>query len=125
MLFGCIAVSEATARGATDADALAAARRPRRQAYREICATLDAENYPHLLRVWNYLPDINRDSHGTERYRQFNSARQHALRDERPARSRGNVPGRVRARRGPRQSAGGVLPGRAHARRRSSRIRAR
>jgi len=22
---------------------------------REICATLEAENYPHLLRVWNYL----------------------------------------------------------------------
>src|SRR5207248_3880647 len=37
--------------------------------------------YPHLLRVWNYLPDINRDSHGTERYRQFNSARQQVLRE--------------------------------------------
>ena len=62
-----------------------AARRPPRctpataQAYAEICATLEAQHYPHLLRVWNYLPDINRDSHGTERYRQFNTARQHAL----------------------------------------------
>jgi enamine deaminase RidA (YjgF/YER057c/UK114 family) len=32
-----------------------------------------------LLRVWNYLPDINRDCGGTERYRQFNTARQEAL----------------------------------------------
>jgi enamine deaminase RidA (YjgF/YER057c/UK114 family) len=50
------------------------------EAYRQICATLETEKYPHLLRVWNYLPDINRESHGTERYRQFNSARLHVLR---------------------------------------------
>ena len=49
------------------------------EAYRQICATLKARNYPHLLRVWNYLPDINRESHGSERYRQFNSARHHVL----------------------------------------------
>ena len=49
------------------------------QLYQEICATLEAERYPHLLRVWNYLPHINLDSHGTERYHQFNTARQHAL----------------------------------------------
>jgi chorismate lyase/3-hydroxybenzoate synthase len=61
------------------------------QAYREICETLDAQAYPHLLRVWNYLPDINRDSHGTERYWQFNSARQHALRASGRTLS-GNVP---------------------------------
>jgi len=50
------------------------------EAYRQICATLNARNYPHLLRVWNYLPDINRKSHGAERYRQFNSARHQVLR---------------------------------------------
>src|SRR5437016_11883460 len=61
------------------------------QAYREICAAVDAENYPHLLRVWNYLPDINRDSNGTERYRQFNTARQQVLRECGRALS-GNVP---------------------------------
>jgi chorismate lyase / 3-hydroxybenzoate synthase len=49
------------------------------QAYREIFATLDDLAYPHLLRVWNYLPQINVDTHGTERYRQFNSARRSAL----------------------------------------------
>src|SRR3984885_996528 len=31
---------------------------------------------PQLLRVWNFLPDINGESHGSERYWQFNSARQ-------------------------------------------------
>ncbi|HEV7985035.1 MAG TPA: hypothetical protein VGP20_02640 [Steroidobacteraceae bacterium] len=90
MLFGCISVSEATARGATDA-AHSPLHQATSQAYREICATIDTENYPHLLRIWNYLPDINRASHGSERYRQFNSARQQALRDSGRALS-GNVP---------------------------------
>ena len=47
--------------------------------YREIFALLDALSTPHLLRVWNYLPDINGESHGSERYWQFNSARQDAF----------------------------------------------
>jgi enamine deaminase RidA (YjgF/YER057c/UK114 family) len=81
LLFGCIALAEsevARAGPAAPADhsALHAATE---QAYREICATLDALGYPHLLRIWNYLPDINRDTDGIERYRQFNRARQHAL----------------------------------------------
>jgi enamine deaminase RidA (YjgF/YER057c/UK114 family) len=101
MLFGCIAVSEAQlatagAEGASHAPAghggpRSALHEATTQAYREICATLDAENYPHLLRVWNYLPDINRDNHGTERYRQFNSARHHALRESGRSLA-GNVP---------------------------------
>jgi enamine deaminase RidA (YjgF/YER057c/UK114 family) len=99
MLFGCIAVSEAqlaavgpcTASATGHPAAPSALHEATSQAYREICATLDAENYPHLLRVWNYLPDINRDSHGTERYRQFNSARQHALRESGRSLA-GNVP---------------------------------
>jgi chorismate lyase/3-hydroxybenzoate synthase len=87
MLFGCIAVDEAEfqAPGHTPLHEATA------QVYREICATLDAEDCPYLVRVWNYLPDINRDSQGTERYRQFNSARQHALRASGRALS-GNVP---------------------------------
>jgi chorismate lyase / 3-hydroxybenzoate synthase len=80
MLFGCIAVPEKetpdAAAGASGAGLGAATS----EAYLEICAALDSEACPHLLRVWNYLPDINRESHGTERYRQFNAARQQALR---------------------------------------------
>ncbi len=50
-----------------------------RQAYRDVVATLAAVGHTHLLRVWNYIPDINVETHGLERYRQFNSARQAAL----------------------------------------------
>jgi chorismate lyase / 3-hydroxybenzoate synthase len=89
-LFGCIAVDELRLPGAAASAAGAVRETPVAHstlhaatalAYREICATLDAQGCPHLLRVWNYLPEINRDSAGTERYRQFNTARQHALRD--------------------------------------------
>src|SRR5207244_12801101 len=74
MLFGCIAVSEAQlAAAAAGPDG---ARRSRAghaaghgalheatsQAYREICAAVDAEQYPHLLRVCHYLPDVSRDA---------------------------------------------------------------
>jgi hypothetical protein len=81
LLFGCIAVAEELLPG-TPGSSLHAATT---LAYDELCATLEALPYPHLLRVWNYLPDINRDANGTERYLQFNTARQRALR------SRGRV----------------------------------
>ncbi len=85
-LFGSLHLREdATAGGHTGLE------RATDRAYRDIHATLDATGFAHLLRVWNYLPDINLETHGTERYRQFNGARQEALiscgRDV-----RGNVP---------------------------------
>lgn len=40
---------------------------------------LAATDTPHLLRVWNYLPHINRDEDGLERYRRFNQGRQRAM----------------------------------------------
>ena len=102
LLFGCIAVPEGSvpeaplpeaplpeaevpgataAAGAHGAVTRSALHVATVGAYREICTTLEAVGYPHLLRIWNYLPDINLDSHGSERYRQFNSARQAALRE--------------------------------------------
>jgi len=60
---GCDALSRATA-----------------AAYREIFDVLERTEHRHLIRVWNYLPDINREAHGDERYRRFNSARQAAFR---------------------------------------------
>ena len=78
LLFGCIALAESDVAG-TDPAAHSALHTATEQAYREICATLDALGYPHLLRIWNYVPDINRETLGIERYRQFNRARQHAL----------------------------------------------
>lgn len=75
-LFGCIAVPESNDDAPVEQTPL---HRATERAYREILDTLDALGYAHLVRVWNYVPEINRDTHGTERYRQFNSARQEAL----------------------------------------------
>jgi enamine deaminase RidA (YjgF/YER057c/UK114 family) len=75
VVFGCIAVSETEGPAGSPSPLYSATE----AAYREILGTLDALGYPHLIRVWNYVPEINRDTHGVERYRQFNSARQAAL----------------------------------------------
>ena len=68
ILFGCISVPEREGLSAATGEA-----------YKEIFATLDELAYPYLLRVWNYLPQINVDTDGTERYWQFNNARRNAL----------------------------------------------
>jgi len=42
------------------------------QAYLRIFATCKDMGYPHLYRIWNYIPRINEpDAHGMERYRTF------------------------------------------------------
>lgn len=51
------------------------------QAYADVFAVLAAQPCTHLLRVWNYLADINAEAGGTERYRQFNAGRQQAFLD--------------------------------------------
>jgi len=81
MLFGWVAIPETgDDRASSRHNGYSPLQGATREAYRQMFATLAAENYPHLLRVWNYLPAINRDEHGSERYRQFNRARQQALR---------------------------------------------
>lgn len=50
-------------------------------AYEEIFALLQKTRHYHLIRVWNYLPEINGAADGEERYRHFNSARQSAFRN--------------------------------------------
>jgi chorismate lyase / 3-hydroxybenzoate synthase len=81
LLFGSIAVAEETLAGKPRSTLHAATT----LAYDELCAAIETLGYPHLLRVWNFIPDINREADGTERYLQFNTARQQALR------SRGRV----------------------------------
>jgi chorismate lyase / 3-hydroxybenzoate synthase len=51
------------------------------RAYRDLFAALEACGCPQLLRLWNYLPRINADGGGLERYRQFNIGRQQAFMD--------------------------------------------
>ncbi len=83
ILFGSISIAEselATLQSASGSATASPLQQVTARLYGEICATLEAEKYPHLLRVWNYLPHINRIHDGTERYQQFNIARQKALR---------------------------------------------
>lgn len=47
--------------------------------YERLFRLLRQQNMPHLWRVWNYLGDINGESHGLERYRQFNLGRHAAF----------------------------------------------
>jgi chorismate lyase/3-hydroxybenzoate synthase len=99
LLFGSITLDErlfgpgAAAHGGiddagTDAGALLSATE---MAYREIFAVLRRTGHRHLIRIWNYLPEINREAGGEERYRLFNSARQLAFRQSGQA-TAGTVP---------------------------------
>lgn len=44
-----------------------------------LIAVARAEGYPHLLRIWNYVRDINRIDDGLERYRAFCAGRYDAF----------------------------------------------
>lgn len=70
-LFGQIELAEPA--GSRDLTELA------RQAYRDVFRTLQDTGLRHLQRLWNYLPGINADGGGLERYRQFNAGRQAAF----------------------------------------------
>ena len=48
-------------------------------AYRRLFAVARAQGYPHFLRIWNYLPDINQECGGLERYRAFCAGRRQVL----------------------------------------------
>ncbi len=50
-----------------------------REAYGRIFRLLSTQQLPHLWRVWNYLADINGETDGLERYRQFNIGRYDAF----------------------------------------------
>lgn len=76
LLFGAIQLQEAQ----FDDEPLSAAgstplQRAAESAYRAIFSAADRTGFPHILRFWNYLADINGSSHGIERYRQFNMGR--------------------------------------------------
>ncbi|MFP5408412.1 MAG: hypothetical protein ACLGGY_03935 [Gammaproteobacteria bacterium] len=77
LMFGCLSLDEDAA------EAPETARTPLQRAtetaYQAIFELLEARGYRALLRVWNYFPAINRESHAIERYRQFNIGRQDAF----------------------------------------------
>lgn len=49
------------------------------KAYDEIFRLMANLGYRYIYRFWNYMADINRDSQGLERYRQFNAGRKEAF----------------------------------------------
>jgi chorismate lyase / 3-hydroxybenzoate synthase len=76
LLFGSVMVGEQD-----DADESRALKHATETAYREIFDVLNRTGHRHLIRIWNYLPEINRETGGDERYRLFNAARQRAFRN--------------------------------------------
>lgn len=59
--------------------------------YRAIFQLMESLGFSTLLRAWNYIARINVESHGIERYRQFNIGRQNAFVSDGRAIT-GNVP---------------------------------
>ena len=77
LLFGCLTIAESAIDASSESAALL---RATEIAYQEIFDVLDETGHRHLIRIWNYLPRINEQADGEERYRYFNSARQTAFR---------------------------------------------
>jgi len=78
-LFGSLRIRERDLADDVAAPGAAALVRATELAYREIFASIRAAGYPHLVRIWNYLPEINAQLDGDERYRHFNAARKAAF----------------------------------------------
>ena len=76
LIYGVIELDEADFHDSTNGSRLQAASE---EAYRRIFRLLDGQGVPNLWRVWNYFSRINAESHGLERYRQFNIGRQDAF----------------------------------------------
>lgn len=78
LLFGVIEIDEGSVTAQGGHTVL---RQAAYDAYARIFRLLDAQGLPHLWRVWNYMADINGDTDGMERYRQFNMGRGDAFED--------------------------------------------
>jgi chorismate lyase / 3-hydroxybenzoate synthase len=68
VLFGCIELEQQTTLDAASY-----------LAYSRIFDFIDSREYGHLLRVWNYFPEINSDTDGLERYQRFCRGRHEAF----------------------------------------------
>lgn len=68
-----------------DDDGIAGLEAQAYHAYADLFRALRESGITHLQRLWNYLPRINADGGGLERYRQFNTGRQRAFLQARQA----------------------------------------
>jgi chorismate lyase / 3-hydroxybenzoate synthase len=75
ILFGLIQLSESDF-GAAGQAGKTPLQQAAEYAYRDIFRLTDALGFETVLRFWNYLADINGQTDGVERYRQFNMGRQ-------------------------------------------------
>ena len=78
LLFAALSIAEQEFAATPDVRA-SALRRATRAAYRELFDALSTLGYPHPLRIWNVLPEINGETPDGERYWHFNGARQEAF----------------------------------------------
>lgn len=76
LLFGAICLKEADFAASAGLSSLQQASRA---AYDQTFAVLARTGFSRLVRCWNYIPAINQESGGLERYRQFNIGRQDAF----------------------------------------------
>lgn len=74
LLYGCLSLDEAAPH-----DAHSPLQATTEAAYQAIFELLEVRGFHTVLRFWNYFPEINRESHAVERYRQFNVGRQDAF----------------------------------------------
>lgn len=70
IVFGCLEVQESSGSRLDDVA---------RVAYERIIDYCARSGYVHLLRMWNYFPDINQEQQGLERYRRFCIGRHQAF----------------------------------------------
>ena len=89
LLFGSLTIAEEAIDARSEAGALL---RATEIAYQEIFDVLNKTDHRHLIRIWNYLPQINAKAGGDERYRHFNAARQMAFRKSGRVATMGAVP---------------------------------
>jgi len=50
--------------------------------YQRIAKFTKEKNYPHIIRIWNYVPDINDEPDGLENYKSFSLGRSNAFEDQ-------------------------------------------
>ncbi|PCK01121.1 MAG: hypothetical protein COA42_23400 [Alteromonadaceae bacterium] len=70
LLFCAVEITESNYDGCTAAS---------EAGYTKILTFLAQKNFPHIVRMWNYLADINNDENGLERYKAFCSGRYNAF----------------------------------------------
>jgi|HubBroStandDraft_6_1064221.scaffolds.fasta_scaffold25862_5 chorismate lyase/3-hydroxybenzoate synthase len=76
LLFAALSISEHEFSDAGSAESAHALRSATEAGYSELFNTIESLHFPHPLRIWNFLPAINGQSEGGERYWHFNGARQ-------------------------------------------------